>query len=745
MRVSPFLLALLLVSGAGVHAQKKEESGIVETTRIRLLTVRFRVAPKAEAPRDACAKLTRADLSVRVRGKPVEPSAIVSLARDERPMLHAFLIDRSGSMVDKLDLTRRAVHAYIKRLRPGLDRGMVVFFDEDVVLAAPETGDLQVLDRAVDSVVLGSTTAIFDALYATVGELSSQLERPVVLLLSDGVDTASIVTQDDVTELTARRPDLAIFPIGVNLPEISPRGPGPITPKKFLDNLARHTDGEFLDVPTAGGLASAYDRVRDLLDSEWEVVVADPDPDLDPEDPKVRITGKPCSIRILGQGGDEPRESKKEPEERDVAPPNPRCEASIHWIPRKSARLGPRIGAAFAAETTTRGIRGCVVDLTADDGSLYDSQAVEAAWFNDWREFGSRPFEIHAPAIADLPTRPESALDAVARELMKHTGPVPDPGPRQIPIESHARPFKDLPFIWNGRTAFAARSELALALGEIEEYAAYTRARTQKEVNRLLDDEATRIARTSKGMARERMRDALAASPEGQALLARAENPGPREFERHLAAWIGDVPAADVFRDWELQAIAHALDGRPDTEPPFDEAYQAAYRLFFVPSYARILAPLVMGKDPKSGAIGLWRFVLPRTVWIRARKRDFDDPEFRRVPMDLVPDRPLGLWLARKIAEETRGKGLAPQQLTYEPLVKPKKFDPDRAFTDVRVSLYLVDRKGRDLLITADLARGDDHSEPIVRAAEVQSPSLKEIAQAITGTLSVSAPNGAGN
>ena len=81
--------------------------------------------------------------------------------------------------------------------------------------------------------------------------------RPIGLLLSDGVDTARLTTKGDVYARAAQRPDLAIFPLGVNLPDIASRGPGPITPKKFLDNLARHTDGEFLNVPTAGGLAAA--------------------------------------------------------------------------------------------------------------------------------------------------------------------------------------------------------------------------------------------------------------------------------------------------------------------------------------------------------------------------------------------------------------------------------------------------------------------------------------------------------
>jgi len=687
-RVSAALLLALALASGPTGAQTEGDAGLVETTRVRLLTVRFRLEPKFEAEPGECSEVTRSNLSIRLRDRTIQAQEIVSIARDERPMLHAFLIDRSLSMTDKLDMARRALHKYIARLRPGLDRGMVVVFDEDVVLASPATSDPNELYRAVDGIALGSSTAMYDALHVTIGELSNKLERPIVLLLSDGVDSASIANQDDVLALAALRPDLTVFPIGVHLPDIAARGAGaPPTPKKFLESLARQTDGEFLNVPTAGGLGSAYNRVRELLDSEWEVVIADPEPDAASESPRIKITRKRCSIQVLARGKDDkPSPDEQDTEKRESTPD---CTADLRAYPRNAARLAPRLGSSWAAATSAASVRGCAVDMTSDDGLLYDSQEVDGAWTNGWREIGSRPFEIVVSAPEELPTLPEHALDAIARALAKHKGPVPSPGPRQEPIERHARPFRDLPLVWNGRTALAARTSLAHALAERPEYAAYAQKRSEEEIRRLLDDEATRIVKTSPGTTRERMREALAVSPEGQALLARAEKPGPRELTRHLGAWIGDVPAVDVFRAWELQAIARELAGEPDIEPAFEEAYQAAYRLFFVPSYARILSPLVMGKDPKTGAVGLWRFVLPQVVWIGARKKDLDDPEYRRVPMDLVPDRPLGLLLARQIADETRGKGLTPTELTYEPLVDSNQLEPGKAFDHVRVTLSL--------------------------------------------------------
>jgi len=727
-------LALL---AAGAARADSDEPSLAESVRARL--VRFRVAPHAGAARDACVGLQPTDLAIRLRGRALDPSLVVSLERDVRPMLHALVIDRSGSMDDKLEAARAAARGYVDRMRPGLDRGLVVAFDEDVVLVAKATADPTALARAIDGVALGGRTALRDALHAVIGELSIHLERPVVLLLSDGADTASVTSQDEVLALAATRRDLAVFPIGVGLPEIGAAGPGPVTPKKFLEQLARRTDGEFLDVPTASGLAGAYDRVRDLLDAEWELVIGDPDPQLAPAEPSLRIVGRPCSLRILGRQGDEERATAEAP--APLGAHGAECEPDLRWVVSAAWRLTPGPGANWRSEQTPSGLHGCVVDLTTDDGFLYDANEVEGTWLNAWREIGDRPFDVRAAPLPALPDRPALVLDAIARELMARRAAAPDPGPRQIPPERHARPFRDLPFLWNGRTTLAVRAQLAAALAERPEYAAYARERTLAEARRELDD----LARTSRGLAPERVRQALAESPEGRAILSRAERPGPRDLERHLAAWLGDVPAVDAFRAWELDAVARVLAGDTTDTPSFAQAYRAAYRLFFAPSYVRILTPLVVGRDRASGSLGFWRIVLPRTAWIGPRKKDFADIESQHVPLDLVPDRPLGVWLAERLArapaellDRLRSTGLAPLDLSYGSLVKPKQRDPGRAYDQARVTLRLADWHGGKLVLVADLDRDGPEAPPAIRSLAVRAsddPALADLAAALEAAL----------
>ncbi len=358
-----------------------------------------------------------------------------------------------------------------------------------------------------------------------------------------------------------------------------------------------------------------------------------------------------------------------------------------------------------------------------DEGwSLYDPYDVRGLFY-EWREIGRRPFEVHVAPVDALPDRPARVLDAIARDLAAWTGAAPEPGPWQRPLRDHSRPFRDLPFVWNGRTMLAARPHLATALAERPDYAAYARERRIEEARRELDDRSARLA--------------LDETPEGRAMLARVDSPGPRDLERHLAAWLGDVPAVDAFGAWEIEAVARVLDGRAEGEPGFADLYAAAYRLFFVPSYARILAPLVLGRDPASGLVGLWRIVLPREVWIDMRKKGYDEHiEYGRIPMDFLPERPLGHWLAERLAS-TRpdlaraigAAGLVPAEIVYQSLVKPRRRNPPHAYDEVRVTLRFRGASAGELELIAELDHG------VLRAVEVRSTADPTLAAAIEGEI----------
>ena len=108
-------------------------------------------------------------------------------------------------------------------------------------------------------------TSMLDGLYYGVDELTTHRERPVALLLTDGIDSASLQQHDQVQRLIERRRDLVVFTIGYQLPPIDGTREGAIATRKFLARLAESTDGLFFDVPTGGRLDFVFRKIREAL------------------------------------------------------------------------------------------------------------------------------------------------------------------------------------------------------------------------------------------------------------------------------------------------------------------------------------------------------------------------------------------------------------------------------------------------------------------------------------------------
>ncbi len=83
---------------------------------------------------------------------------------------------------------------------------------------------------------------------------------------------------------------------------------------------------------------------------------------------------------------------------------------------------------------------------------------------------------------------------------------------------------------------------------------------------------------------------------------------------------MGDIPTHDLFVRWEIERINRALlRDEPIPDDAFPEEWRALRRLFFVPSYARVLALLAPVYDPERDVIGFYRVVLPRPSWFARR------------------------------------------------------------------------------------------------------------------------------
>ncbi|NOT62667.1 MAG: VWA domain-containing protein [Acidobacteria bacterium] len=109
------------------------------------------------------------------------------------------LIDTSRSTARKLGAIQKAAENFIKQLQPR-DRVMVITFDDRLNTITDFTGDASALKKAVKAARTGYATRLYDAInYAIAEKLNPLSGRRAIVVLTDGVDTASKQASYDST------------------------------------------------------------------------------------------------------------------------------------------------------------------------------------------------------------------------------------------------------------------------------------------------------------------------------------------------------------------------------------------------------------------------------------------------------------------------------------------------------------------------------------------------------------------
>jgi Mg-chelatase subunit ChlD len=563
--LAALLLAALATSAGRLDAAQQNDAGplrpsqpIEEREKTRLRSVRLRIRPTGQSEPGACLDLDVSDLKIRLRGRRIDDPTRVRLDRSERRNVHALLIDTSGSMTGKLEYVREAAKRYLAQLDTPRESGLVATFDESVILRQSVTSDRMELIRAVDGVRMAGQTSMHDGLVYAIRELKGRRERPVVLLLSDGVDVGSLNERHDVVEIAASRPDLMIFTIGLQLPPLVSNAPaGYNSTRSLLQRLATRTHGKYFEAPTPSRLAPAYKRIRELLDNEAILDVIDPDPDAEPGKLDVGSARRGCAVDLLGELFPEPLDA------RPVAPPYPLPPTRVGlafsemWnfhVNRAHHSIDPACGSVeqgrstdmdylartvWYAEIGRPEIRGCALDLIMEPGLLYDPMSLSWNRSNAWIRLATRPFRIPLAAPASLPHRPEELLDRLAEQARKATTRKVQTDPRQRPAAWHARPYSDLPMIFHGRTFLEMRPGLAHALFLHDAFRSWTMGRLQAEARADLDALERRLRRSAPDASLDAVRRAVALSPEARRIRERTRAPRETDLQRYLSACLG--------------------------------------------------------------------------------------------------------------------------------------------------------------------------------------------------------------
>jgi len=191
------------------------------------------------------------------------------------------LLDTSSSMTDKMGVVHDAANGFLKTLREG-DRGAVVSFSDSVTVLQPLTTDRTLLEKAIDSTHARGATALNNALYIALKQFGqaakseAEVRRQAIAVLSDGDDTSSLVTFDDVLT-QARRTGVNIYTVGLQS-RIAGRSDAADAHKRFfsesdyaMKTLARETGAQSFFPAQPADLKGAYASIAAELASQYSI------------------------------------------------------------------------------------------------------------------------------------------------------------------------------------------------------------------------------------------------------------------------------------------------------------------------------------------------------------------------------------------------------------------------------------------------------------------------------------------
>jgi len=138
--------------------------------------------------------LRETDFAVLDNGR---PAALSLFSSSPQPFTVVVMLDTSASMASNLDFLKNAAAEFLNRLQE-TDRAQVGAFNERVELSGRFTNDREELLDALSAFDVGNPTKLYDGVAASLDALSPITGRKIILVFSDGDDTASRITFDTV-------------------------------------------------------------------------------------------------------------------------------------------------------------------------------------------------------------------------------------------------------------------------------------------------------------------------------------------------------------------------------------------------------------------------------------------------------------------------------------------------------------------------------------------------------------------
>ncbi len=187
---------------------------------------------------------------------------------NDLPISLGFILDTSGSMAGrKLDGSRNLIMAFLAERRQEDQLALWTFGNDQVVERFPFGMGWYLLPRMLETIKPWSTTALYDMVHRVPEAMEkADHHRRAAILLTDGVDNASLITAGEATAI-ARGLETPIYVLGVEPPpEADAVGP---SYEEILTLIADGSGGLYRRIPRAEDMPEVARTLLDELSSRY--------------------------------------------------------------------------------------------------------------------------------------------------------------------------------------------------------------------------------------------------------------------------------------------------------------------------------------------------------------------------------------------------------------------------------------------------------------------------------------------
>jgi Ca-activated chloride channel family protein len=196
-----------------------------------------------------------------------KPQPLVVFRSEVQPITVVVMLDTSGSMTGTIGLLKSAAEQFLIRLLPD-DKAAVGAFNDKIELSAHFSNNRDALVADVKDLDYGNGTRLYDALAESLNALRGIDGRRVILVFTDGDDTASRIGRGAVLE-RARADEVMVYAIGLESNFFDGVRMVRSKPDAGLKKLAEETGGGYFELKKTSELGPTFSRIAQELHSQY--------------------------------------------------------------------------------------------------------------------------------------------------------------------------------------------------------------------------------------------------------------------------------------------------------------------------------------------------------------------------------------------------------------------------------------------------------------------------------------------